>query len=198
MRIGKSSGLILALACAFTTTGEPIKKIERQRLVAHLEMTQGWLLDEVAGLSAAQVQFHPAPGVWSVVDVVEHLRLAEPIYWQQFKDAVKAAPSDAKPLATDADILWYGIDRTERQKTEAVKSPQEGKPIDLAKGLDAFRKLHGEIVEYARTTDQELHRHLIPEEGVDAYQWILEMSAHTQRHILQIREVKANANFPKK
>jgi len=189
--------LILVLSCACSLFADPIRKIERQRLVANLEMTQSWLMDEVAGLSAAQVQFHPAPGVWSVADVVEHLRLAEPIYWQQLKDAVKAPPVDTKPEVTIADLLWYGIDRTDRQKTEARKTPQDEKTIDLAQGLVAFRKLHTEMLEYVRTTNEELRRHPVPKEEVDAYQWILEISAHTQRHILQIREVKANPKFPK-
>jgi hypothetical protein len=189
--------IVLALTCASIVTAAPLKKFERQRLIAHLELTQSWLQDEISGLSSAQLQFRPAPSAWSVVEVVEHLRLAEPIYWQQLKDAMKAQPTDQKPAATDADVLWYGIDRTSRQKTEARKSPHD-ESIDLGKGLDAFRKLHGEMLEYVRATDEDLRGHLVPKEDVDAYQWILEISAHTQRHILQIREIKANPNFPKK
>jgi hypothetical protein len=197
MRIKKSVGVVLALACASIVAAAPMKKFERERLVAHLELTQSWLQDEVAGLSAAQLKFRPSPSAWSVVEVVEHLRLAEPIYWQQLKDAVKAPATEQKPTVTDADVLWYGIDRTSRQKTEARKSPHD-ESIDLAKGLEAFRKLHGEMLDYARTTEEDLRGHLVPKEDVDAYQWILEISAHTQRHILQIREIKANSNFPKK
>src|SRR5229473_5906224 len=193
----KLVGAVIALWCAAIVTAAPLTKIERQRLVAHLELTKSWLQDEVAGLSAVQLQFRPGPNAWSVVEVVEHLRLAEPIYWQQLKDAVKAPPTDQKPAANDADVLWYGIDRTERQKTEARKSPRD-ESINLGKGLEAFRKLHGEMLEYARTTDEDLRSHLVPKEDVDAYQWILEISAHAQRHILQIREIKADPNFPKK
>jgi len=32
---------------------------------------------------------------------------------------------------------------------------------------------------------------------MDGYQWILLLSAHSQRHTAQLLEVKANANFPK-
>jgi hypothetical protein len=31
----------------------------------------------------------------------------------------------------------------------------------------------------------------------DAYQWLLFLSAHTERHTKQIEEVKATAGFPK-
>jgi hypothetical protein len=197
MRIAKSTMLAIVLMCAFTINAAALKKGERQRLVAHLEMTQSWLQDEVAGLSAAQLKFRPSPSAWSIVEVVEHLHLAEPIYWQQLKDAVKAPPTDKKPAATDADVLWYGIDRTQRQKTEDRKSPHD-ESIDLGKGMDAFRRLHGEMLEYARATEDDLRNRLVPNEDVDAYQWILEISAHTQRHILQIREIKSSPDFPKK
>jgi hypothetical protein len=171
--------------------------LERQRLVAHLEMTGSWLVDDVSGLSPAQLQFRPAPGAWSIMEVVEHLTVAEPIYWRQLREAMKAAPSRQKPLATDADTLWYGIDRTQRQKAVAAEEPK-GELRDLRTGLDAFRKLHAEMLEYARTTSEDLRSHVVEREGSDAYQWLLLISTHEQRHILQIREIKADPKFPKK
>ena len=33
---------------------------------------------------------------------------------------------------------------------------------------------------------------------MDVYQWALMISTHSQRHILQIREIKANAGYPAK
>src|SRR5438445_589328 len=32
---------------------------------------------------------------------------------------------------------------------------------------------------------------------LDGYEWILFISAHTERHLAQIKEVKADSNFPK-
>ena len=173
----------------------PMTKGERQRLVAHLQMTAAWLDDEVAHLSPAQLQYHPGPGRWSVADVVEHLHLAEPIYWRQFHDALKAPPSDKRPPVSDLDVLWYGIDRTQKQQTSPDKVPQ-AKP-DFQAALSAFRKLHAEFLEYARTTDDDLRGRLIEGEGTDAYQWVLMLSTHAQRHILQIVEIKADPGFPK-
>jgi hypothetical protein len=33
---------------------------------------------------------------------------------------------------------------------------------------------------------------------LDAYQWVLYLSAHSERHTKQILEVKADPSFPKK
>jgi hypothetical protein len=35
------------------------------------------------------------------------------------------------------------------------------------------------------------------EGNMDVYQWFLMISTHAQRHMLQIREVKAHAGFPR-
>jgi uncharacterized damage-inducible protein DinB len=190
------AGVLVFAFAAGPVQAASLSSLERQRLVAHLEMTGSWLVDEVSGLSAAQLRFRPAPGAWSIMEVVEHLTVAEPIYWRQFQEAMKAAPSSRRQLATDADTLWYGIDRTQRQKAIAAEEPK-GQLRDLRTGLDAFRKLHAEMLQYARTTDQDLRSHVVEREGSDAYQWLLLISTHEQRHILQIREIKADARFPK-
>jgi len=36
----------------------------------------------------------------------------------------------------------------------------------------------------------------VPDWDRDCYQWLLMISAHSQRHILQIREIKHSPGFP--
>lgn len=173
-----------------------LTSLERQRLVAHLEVTGSWLASEVSGLSPAQLRFRPAPGAWSILEVVEHLLVAEPIYWQDLRKAVAAPPGSRKRSGSDEGVLWYGIDRTQPQKAVAAED-SKGQLRDLGAGLDAFRKLRAQMLEYARTTDDDLRGHFVEREQSDAYQWLLLISTHAQRHILQIREIKADAKFPK-
>jgi hypothetical protein len=177
-------------------TGAPMTQRDREDLVSHLQMTESWLADEVSRLSPAQLNFRMAPGKWTVAEVVEHLVIADPTYWQLFQDGIKEPPKHLEKQAPDADVLWYGINRTEHQKTEPRKDPK-GQAIDIRRALDSFRKLHSMMLDYARTTDQDLRGHAVQEWGVDAYQCLLEISTHTQRHILQIREIKADPGFPK-
>jgi hypothetical protein len=175
----------------------PLTALERQRLIAHMEMTEGWLAEELSGLSPAQVQFRPAPGTWSISEVLEHLVVAEPIYWQDLREAMKAAPAGRTSVTTDADILWYGIDRTHRETAIAAEAPK-GRLRDPRAGLDALRKLHAEMLRYVRATDDDLRSHVVKRQGCDAYQWLLMITAHEQRHVLQIREIKADAKYPKR
>lgn len=172
-------------------------RLERQHLVAHLEMTGSWLIDEVTGLTPAQLQFRPAPGAWSILEVVEHLVTAEPIYWQDLRNAMQGRASGQTRPGRDEDVLWYGIDRTQRQKAVAAED-SKGQLRDLGAGLEVLRKLHAQMLQYARTTEDDLRSHIVERERSDAYQWLLLISTHAQRHILQIREIKADPKFPKK
>jgi hypothetical protein len=54
------------------------------------------------------------------------------------------------------------------------------------------------MLQYVRTTNDDLRAHVVEREQSDAYQWLLLISTHAQRHILQIREIKADPKFPKK
>jgi DinB superfamily len=184
------------IALTARLSAEPMTPGDRQRLVAHLEMTESWLVSELKGLSPEQLKFRMTPESWSVADVVEHLEIAEPQYWQRVLDSMKQPPNTEKLTATDAGILWYGIDRTNRNKTGEARVPK-GKN-DAAASLAAFRKLRATIVEYAKNTPEDLRSRKLLEGNMDVYQWALMISTHSQRHILQIREIKAHAGYPAK
>jgi DinB superfamily len=187
---------LLIVAIASPAAGE-ITDTERQHLVAHLEMTASWLIDEVSGLSQPQLEFRRAPGTWNILEVIEHLIVVGPIYWEDLQRAMKAPAMALGFNSRDADILWYGIDRTFRELALASETPRN-KLRDLQAGLVEYRKHHARLLEYARTTKDDLRSHVVERQRCDAYQWALLISTHEQRHILQIREIKADRNFPGK
>ena len=188
--------LLTALLVAAPLAADELTPGDRQRLVAHLDMTESWLVSEVSGLSTAQLAYRMTPDSWSVLDVVEHLAIAEPQYWTQLQNSLKAPATGEKFEATDAAILWYGIDRTNRQRTGEARVPH-GTFKDLAGSLGAFRKLRAEMMQVARTSTDDMRGRKLLEGNMSVYQWFLMISTHSQRHILQIREIKAHAAFPK-
>jgi hypothetical protein len=172
-------------------------EIERERLLAHMDMTAGWLADEVSGLSAAQTGFRREPDAWTIAEVVEHLVVVAPVYWDDLQKALKQSPGDQRSWMTDADVLWYGIDRTRREQAIPSERPT-GKIHDLRVALEAYRTHHDRLRQYLSTTRDDLRSHIVSRQGCDAYQWALLISTHEQRHIQQIREVKADPKFPRK
>ena len=190
--------LVLLLSNVLLDAAGPMTTGERQRLVAHLEMTEAWLASELEGLSEAQLKFRMAPTTWSVMDVVEHLAIAEPQYWKNLQDSMKQPVTPGyKPAATDAGILWYGIDRTDRQTTGEARVPHGTFP-SVKESFASFRKLRATMLETARTSQEDFRGRPLIDGNQDVYQWFLMISSHSQRHILQIREIKAHQGFPKK
>jgi hypothetical protein len=61
--------------------------------------------------------------------------------------------------------------------------------------MRSVHKLRAEMLQYARSTSEDLRGHEYG--GGDVYQWFVMISTHMQRHILQIREVKAAAGYPR-
>ena len=170
---------------------------DRQRLLAHLEMTESWLVSEIDGLATEQLKFRMTPASWSIMDVVEHLAVAEAQYWEQLQKSVAQPPSGKKPEATDAAILWYGIDRTSRATTGEARVPK-GRWNDVRESLAEFRKQRAAMRDYATKTTDDLRSRMLIDGNMDVYQWFLMISSHSQRHILQVREIKAHSNYPKK
>jgi hypothetical protein len=95
------------------------------------------------------------------------------------------------------EILWYGINRAFRDPAISSERPK-GQLRDLRAGLETYRKQHARLLDYVKTTKDDLRRHFVARQRSDAYQWVLLISTHEQRHILQIREIKADAKFPRK
>lgn len=194
MRIFLAS--LLTAAVLATPAHAQMKDGDRQRLLAHFEMTESWLVSELQGLSQAQLSFRMTPQSWSIMDVVEHLAVAEPQYWERVQNSMKQPPTIEKLEGTDAGILWYGIDRTNRATTGEARVPK-GRWNSVAESLAEVRKLRSTMKDYAKTTSDDLRSRKTLEGNIDVYQWFLMISTHSQRHILQIREIKAHSSYPK-
>ena len=196
MRIAALAAVLFFSALASPVPAGELTPGDRQRLLAHLQMTESWLASELSGLSQAQLTYRMSPDSWSIMDVVEHLAIAEPQYWQQLQASMKQPPKQEKIEATDAGILWYGIDRTNRARTGEARVPK-GQFATLDQSLGAFRRLRAQMIDYAKTTPEDMRARKLLEGNMDVYQWFLMISSHSQRHILQIREIKAHSGYPK-
>jgi hypothetical protein len=195
----RAAVLVVAMLVMWTTGSatESLTERERQHLLAHMDMTEGWLLDEVRGLTDAQVQFRREPETWNIAQIVDHIVVVAPIYWQNLQAALKEPRGERTSWMTDAEVLWYGIDRTWREKAISGELPAP-QPRDLASSLKAYRMHHDRLRNYIKTTSDDLRNRIVVRQGCDAYQWALLISTHEQRHILQIREVKSDPRFPGK
>jgi hypothetical protein len=189
------AALIISTILTGTAAADPLSDGDRQRVLAHFAMTDAWLASEVGGLTAAQQAWRPTPAAWSITDVVEHLAVAEAQYWTEFQASL-TQPLGQKSTVGDDRILWYGIDRTQRDRTGEARVPT-GRYKAAAEALAIVDKQRAEMRAFANTTKDDLRGRLLKGSPMDVYQWLLMISSHSQRHILQIREIKAAAGYPR-
>ena len=195
--------IVSLLMCA-TVWGQPLTRGERDRLMSHLHATRKAFLDSVDALSEEQWRFKPAPGRWSVAEVAEHITLSDDTFYQMV--TMKAMKSAAEPAhrtdeqrSRDAEILKMLPDRSGKAEAPAFLIPR-GKWLTREELTAHFKKSRDRAIAYIRDTDEEVRSHFAQHPVVgrlDAYQWLLTMSAHTERHTKQIREVRESPGFPR-
>jgi hypothetical protein len=201
LRVLAGAGSILLLAPAVAVV-EEISAQDRAKLVQYLTGARDQVLAEAAALSDAQWSFKPGPDRWSVGEVVEHLALAESLIFdlQQKMVTGPAATAEKRAAAQGKDEMLLKMIPDRTQKATAPEPLQPAKRLgSRADVLAAFEERRGKTIAYASKTTDDLRGRVgdSPLGPLDGYQWLLFIGAHTERHLGQIREVKAHADFPK-
>ena len=192
--------LLYAIAPVFAADGS-MTPAERAYLLEQLETSKKNMLASIQGLSAAQWTFKPAPEAWSVQECAEHIILAENFIFGGAQQILKTPAVDRPALSNeevDRKIVAGVQDRSHKAKApEAiVPSGKFATPEDAAREFTARRD---KTIAYVTTTTDDLRVHVGPGPAgpMDAYQFLLLLAAHSARHTAQIREVRANAGYPK-
>ena len=198
----KHSLLVTALLLFVGTTfAQTLSPADRDRGVQYLEQTRDGVVAATKGLSDAQWNFKTAPDRWSVAETLEHITLAEDFLLANVKNNVMKAPAgaaDRDTAKTDAFVLAAIPDRSHK-----AQAPPEFVPKGRwtpAETLNHFLKSRAETIAFLQSTP-DLRQHVVDTpfgQKFDAYEWLLFISAHSERHTKQIVEVKSAPNFPGK
>lgn len=176
---------------------------EREFLIGHLRRTAKLFRDSIAGLTDEQWKFKPGPDRWSIAECAEHIAVSEE---QLLSLAQKVAQSPVpgprlkNPAELDLKIMTAMTDRSQKGKAPEMLKPT-GRFPDRAAVEAAFADRRSKTLKYAESTQDDLRAHYVPHsvfKTADAYQWLLVLSSHSERHTAQINEVKADPQFPKK
>lgn len=176
---------------------------ERSRALQYLTESRREFLAAIDGVSEVQWRWKPSPERWSVGEVAEHIVLAEASLF----GAVRRA------MSSPANAEWEEKTKGKTELIERVMAPRMGKAqapesivpkgtMTLAQVHEQFEKQRVEIEKFASSTDAPVKEHTVehpfPFFGtLNAYQWLIYIPLHTERHDKQIAEVKATAGYPK-
>ena len=194
MRRAIVSWLLLAAALF----AQALTQQDRDYVLSQLHASHRVFLDALAGLTEAQWKFKPAPDRWSIAECAEHVALSEDFMFERIQKLLKtpAAP-EKKSEVTNDEIMKGWLDRGQKAQAGAATSPT-GRFAAPAKLAAYFNLRRERTLEYVRTTQDALRAHFDSgAAGLDAYQWLLAIAGHTERHVLQINEVKADPRYPR-
>ncbi len=193
--------LSLVLAASPLLRAEVLTPAELDRAVAYLEKTRDGVLEATRGLSPAQLNFKPAPERWSGAEVTEHLAATEGFLMNLVLTQVMTAP--ARTEATDVKAIDEFVLKAIPDRTTKLKAPEPLVPTNRfntpADSLQQFKDGRAKTLAFLQQT-KDLRDHALDSplgKKLDAYQWVLFIAAHSDRHTKQMLEVKADPNFPK-
>jgi len=192
--------LIASVLLLATSPAQDLSPDDRTAGLAHLEMTRTGVVNTVKGLSDAQLSFKPSPEQWSIAQVLEHIASAEDMLLGLVNDQVlKASPptEGTDTRATDRMILQTVPDRTRKRSASEPLIPSN-RYGSAAEALKHFGESRAKTLALMQD-NAELRAHAAdsPLGKLDAYQWLLFISAHSERHTKQMLEVKESPGFPK-
>ncbi len=193
---------LVAVAALGTGTlrAQELTAADKERASQYLETTRKNIVEATKGLSAAQWNFKPGPDRWSVAETMEHIAAGEDLMRGMIVEQGMKAPAvpgrDLKK--TDDAVLAMIPDRSHK-----AQAPEPLKPTNRygsgEESLKHFLDSRAKTEAFLENTP-DLRQHVSDSPlgmKLDAYQWVLFLTAHSERHLKQIQEVKADPNFPK-
>jgi hypothetical protein len=192
--------IALFLVFAASVRSQELTQAEKDKALQYLESTKKDVLDATNGLSPAQWNFKPAPDRWSIAECMEHIAISEDFIRGNIADGVMKAPAvPGRDVATiDAAIIEnVPARKTKVQAPEPIKpSNQFGSPEGSVKH---FVESRAKTEEFLKATSGLRDHAADSPTGAkwDGYEFILLIAAHSERHTNQIKEVKADPNYPK-
>ena len=187
---------------AGTPTEDVLSKKERKFAAEHMKSTKADVQDAIKGLNTAQLAYKVSADKWSVQECVYHIAISEKTLWAMLETSMKAGPTPEKKKdlkVTDEQVIRMTEDRTNKVKTFAPLEPQNTPYKSLDEAMNDFKIARAAHIKYIKATSEDLRNHFVqmPFGLLDCYQLCLLISSHTDRHVQQLNEVKADSGFPK-
>lgn len=156
----------------------------------------------VAGVNQAQVDFRPSADEWTIGEIVEHVNIVNGGFLRITHKLLRQAEADPKPAPTDLNL--GGVIVTEDgQQAPKFQAPETVRPKGGVAIADAVAGLKQTIVGFAEIKSRleavDLSEQKFPHPAagqLSAYQWMILLAEHSDRHLGQIGRVKDAAGFP--
>jgi DinB family protein len=193
--------LVLASLSAGVARAQELTPADKERAMQYLESTKKGIEEATRGLSAAQWNFKAGPDRWSVAEVMEHIAAAEDlIRGMIIEKSMKGGPPEPGRDVKKIDDAVVAMIPDRSHKAQAPDALKPTNRFASPEGsLKHFLESRAQTEEFLNNTP-DLRRHVTDSPlgmKLDAYEWVLFLTAHSERHLKQLQEVKSDSNFPR-
>lgn len=183
------------------TDGEHMEMTANEMLLEELEAHRAEFVASLEGLSDEQLNYRESADRWSILEVAEHIVTADQGIAAGFSATLEAGPNpEAKPDSSASAEMISGMlsDRSQTFDAPAEFIPS-GKYDSVEDVIAAFDESHQVFVDAVSNEEMDLTQYYAenPVFGmIDASKWITFSTAHGQRHLDQIQQVKDHDGYP--
>jgi hypothetical protein len=189
------------IGSSFVPEPEELSKEDRKVIINYLKQTRSELIAKVKSLSEEQWNYKPDPEVWSISEICEHIYKAEAVVLKRvdnLDDKEYKPELMANYKAKEKEIIDFIVGRQTKLNAPERVAPEGSYalPKDFIKEFDNRRS---ETVSYVKILNKPIkayYEKFGPIGEVNGYHWLMFISAHTERHMLQLDEVLSADNFP--
>jgi hypothetical protein len=165
-------------------------------LIRQLQETRDTFLAGVSSVSESQAKFKTAPDRWSIEECAEHIALVENGLLARITQ--ESIPSDrVERPERQAELRKLGAERTTKRLAPERVRPT-GRFGSIAKALEQFVANREKTIAYLSECRDDLHARTVvhPIATMTCHEMVVLMSAHTLRHLDQVREIQATPGYP--
>ena len=163
---------------------------ERETLIVRLKQSRETYLGTLKNVSDAAARVRPNAETWSILDVAEHVAIAERRMLNRWMKLAQPGQTDR---SLDDIIAAAARDRSRKQVAPEQARPT-GKMPSVVQAVEQFDFYRGQSIAYLESELEDLRAKTVehPVAGtIDGYQLFLLMACHAERHAQQILELKA-------
>jgi len=156
-----------------------------------------------SNLTEAQANFRPDENQWTIAEIVEHVSVVDNNFLRLTHKQLKEAESEPKPPKTDLNLGHTSLDENGHQHPGPLQAPDRVRPQGGARIEDSLAKMQASLDGFAEIQSRleavDLSEQMFPHPflgPINAYQWMVLLGEHEDRHRGQIERVKATPGFP--
>jgi hypothetical protein len=182
---------------AFQITSE-----EKAFALDHLARSRDHFIKTIADINETQWYLRPGAGEWSAAECADHLLQTELYFFMPTVQKMLSEPADPEKRSEAAGKDQMVVESMEKRAMKIKGQPWEEKSeyiVDKEALVQNFLKERNAFISYLESSDDEFRAHFTffpGMETIDVYQFILFISAHTNRHTDQISDIKKLDFYP--